>query len=441
VSLIETWRGRLRQPTLRAMLENSGWHVLDRLVRVAIGLTVTVWIARYLGPGPFGQLSYAIAAVALFSAVGTLGLNGIVVRDLVRQSADAPATLGTAALLQALGGAIGAAAAVGLVLLLRPGDATLLVLTSILGSAMVFRAADVVRYWYEARIQSKHILRADAAVLIVMSGARVALILCGAPLLAFAAVALAETVVAGAAILAVYAAREGTLARWRVTRDRLATLLRDCWPLLLSGLAVSLYLRADQIMLGRMLGDEQVGQYAAAVRIIEAFNFLPLAVVASAFPALMSPDAKPQFERRFGQLLEVMVALSIPLAAGLSFFAGDLTRLLYGERYADAAPVLALYAWTLVFVFLGTPSGRWYLYADLQKLALSRTALAAILNVLLNLWLIPRWGLTGAATGTLVAVAVSNVLFNALDARTRPIFWMQLRSLALPSLYARWASP
>lgn len=437
MSLGETVRSRLRHPILRKALENSGWLVLNQLLRVAVGLTVTVWIARYLGPGPFGQLSYAMATVVLFSAVGTLGLNGIVVRDLVRQPEDEPSTLGTAALLHALGGVVGAAAAIGAVVLLRPGDETLLVLTTILGSAMAFRATDVVRYRYEAHVESKHIVRADTVSLLLISTVKVALILAGAPLLAFAWAGFGEVVLAGAAILAVYATRERALAEWRVARDRAVALLRDGWPLLLSGLAVSVYLRIDHIMLGRMLGDEPVGQYAAAVRIVEAFNFLPMAVVASVFPALMSRDAASNFERRFGQLLELMVVLAVPLAIGLWLFAGDIIRLLYGARYAGAGQVLGIYGWTLAFVFLGTPAGRWYLYADLQKLALSRTALAGVLNVLLNLWLIPRWGPVGAATATLAAVAVSNVLFNALDARTRPIFLMQVRSLTLPTLRRR----
>jgi PST family polysaccharide transporter len=87
-----------------------------------------------------------------------------------------------------------------------------------------------------------------------------------------------------------------------------------------------------------------------------------------------------------------------------------------------------------VFAFMGAPAGRWYLYAGLQKLELYRTGIGAGLNILLNMLLIPKYSALGAAYATLIALAISNVLFNALDFRTRSLFAAQVRALTLYSL-------
>lgn len=421
------------RPNLQKALTNTGWLFGDKVLRMGVGLLVGVWVARYLGPEQFGLMNYAMAIVALFGAVASLGLNGIVVRDLVQEPDSANTTLGTAFLMQFIGGFLAfglAAAAIGWA---RPGDSLAKVVVAVLGFVMVFKSTEVVKYWFESQVKSKYVVWVENGVFLLLAIVKVGLILAEAPLMAFVWAAFAEGALVALGLLGVYAWRAGVLRAWRIRYSRAKELLNDGWPLIVSGLAVMVYVRIDQIMLGQMLGDETVGIYSAAVRIIEIWYFIPIAIVSSAFPALMQNKGQSSFEKNFQRLFDLMFIISFPLALFVTVFSDFIVRALFGLEFQGAAPILSVYAWALVFAFLGVPSGRWYLYEKLQKLALYRTVSGAGINVLLNFVLIPKYGAIGAAYSTLIAIAISNVLFNVLNARTYHLFVMQVRSLSLYS--------
>lgn len=423
------------RPHLLKALTNTGWLFGDQILRMTVGLLVGVWIARYLGPEQFGLLSYAMAFVALFGTIASLGLNGIVVRDLVKDPSGANTTLGTAFVLQFIGGFMAFGLAIAAIGLARPDDSLSRLMVAVLGFVMVFKSTEVVKYWFESQVQSKYTVMVENGAFLLFAAVKVALVLNGASLMAFVWAAFAEGGVLSAALLGVYAWRRGRLSEWRPCYIRAKTLLKDSWPLIISGLAVIIYMRIDQIMLGQMLGDESVGIYSAAVRISEIWYFIPMAIVASVFPSLMQNQDQAAFTKNFQRLFDLMFAISFPMALLMAAFSTLIVRVLFGVGYLDASPVLSVYAWAILFAFLGVPAGRWYLYADLQKLALARTALGAVVNVTLNMMLIPRYGPVGAAYATLAAIAISNVLFNALDGRTRHLFVMQVRALSMRSFW------
>lgn len=423
------------RPHLLKAMSNTGWLFGDQILRMAVGLLVGVWIARYLGPEQFGLLNYALAFVALFGPIASLGLNGIVVRDLVKSPENANVTLSSAFLLQFIGGFL----AFGLVLLAigfaRSDDSLSKLMVAVLGFVMVFKSTEVVKYWFESQVQSKYTVWIESGGLLLFGIIKVALILGQASLMDFVWVAFAEGCLVAAGLLGIYAWRGGHLRGWRPHYIRAKILLRDSWPLIFSGLAVMVYMRIDQIMLGQMLGDESVGIYSAAVRVSEIWYFIPMAIVASAFPSLMQKQDQATFEKHFQRLFDLMFAISFPMALLIAAFSSLIIRVLFGVEYLDASGVLSVYAWAILFAFMGVPAGRWYLYADLQKLALARTTLGAVVNVSLNMLLIPLYGPVGAAYATLVAIAISNVLFNALDGRTRHLFVMQIRALSMRSFW------
>ena len=100
---------------LRKIIGNTGWLFADRFLRIIVELFIGVWIARYLGPEKFGLYSYAIAFVALFSAFSTLGLDRIVVREIVKEPTDKDEIIGTAFILKFIGGILGLLSAFGII--------------------------------------------------------------------------------------------------------------------------------------------------------------------------------------------------------------------------------------------------------------------------------------------------------------------------------------
>lgn len=421
------------RPNLVKIVDNISWLFFDKILRMGVGLLVGVWIARYLGPEQFGLLNFALAFTGLFGAVASLGLQGIVVRDIVRNPESARLTLGTAAILQLIGGLVSFLLILGVIAHLRPDDPLARSIVAILGAMMLLKASDIAVYWFESQVQSKYTVWVQNSVFLVFASVKVALILQHAPIIAFVWAMLAETVAVAFILITVMGLRGPALKSLRVSSARAKALLMDSWPLVLSGIAVMIYMRIDQIMLGQMIGDEAVGIYSAAARISEVWYFIPMAIVASVFPAILEAKKRSEAEyyARLQKLYDLMVWVSVSVALPMTFLATPLVMLLFGETYAAAGTVLAIHIWASIFVFLGVASGKWFLTENRQLLSLQRTVLGAIANIALNLWLIPLYGAVGAAIATVISQSIAAWLFDPLQVVSRPMFFMKLRAMNL----------
>ena len=419
-----------KRPGLRRVLSNTAWMYADRILRMTVGLLVGVWLARYLGPHAFGQFSYALALVALFGALSSLGLDRVLVRDLVGVSAARHELLGSALVLRLLGSAVAISAAVLCVRIFRPDDVTIQQLVVVVAAGMFVQALDVVDLWFQSRLESRYTVVAKGAAFLAATAAKIALILLGAPVIAFAWASLLEVLLAAGGLVVAYRISGESFARWRASVSGAWALLKPALPLVFSGIAVSIYMKIDQVMLGEMLGDAAVGSYSAAVHLCEATYFVPGVMVASLFPVIVSSRAsnKHLFLARMQRLFDLMVMVGIGLALPLSLFAPYIIQILYGDAYSAASGVLAIYAWASIFVFLGVASSSYLLAENLTIVSLYRTTLGAVTNVGLNLLLIPRFGVTGAAYATLISYGVA-AYGVFLDRRARVAGVMMLRAL------------
>jgi PST family polysaccharide transporter len=383
---------------------------------MGVGLLVGVWVARYLGPEQFGLLNYATAFVALFGTIATMGLNGIVVRDLVRQPETANVTMGSAFLLQLLG----ALMALGLIIIAinfaRPDDNLSKLMVTILGFTLIFKITDVVKYWFESQVQSRYSVWVENGVFLLLAAVKVGLILNGAPLIAFVWAVFIEALLVALGLLFAYAWRGGRLSVLQATYQRSVELLRDSWPLVLSGVAVMIYMRIDQIMLGQMLDNNAVGIYSAAVRITEVWYFIPIVIVSSVFPSLI--ESKKQSEtvycNRMQRLYGLVFLMALIIAVVMTFMSDWVVQLLFGSDYSESSSPLSLLVWGSVPVFLGVAWGKWLIIEGKQKLALISHIIGALLNIILNIWLIPLFGVVGCAIATLISYFVSAAIAFSL---------------------------
>ena len=182
---------------------------------------------------------------------------------------------------------------------------------------------------------------------------------------------------------------------------------------------------------GQMAGDKAVGIYAAAVRISEVWYFVPMAIVASVFPAILEAKkrSKVLYYARLQKLYDLMVVISVSIALPMTFMSTPLVNFLFGEAYLGAGTVLAIHIWASVFVFLGVASSKWFLAENRQILSMHRTVLGAVANVGLNLWLIPQYGAVGAALTTVLSYAIAAFLADVLQQETRTMFSMKASAL------------
>jgi polysaccharide transporter, PST family len=423
-------------PGLRKILGNTSWLMLDRVVRMGLGLVVGVWVARYLGPAQFGMLNFSIAFVALFATLTTLGLELIVLREVLFNPADTSEILGTAFTLRTFGSIVAPLIAIAAVYGIQPNDATARLMVSVLSIGMLFQSFDTIDSYFQSQVQSKLTVLAKNSAFLLMTGVRVFLIHVRAPLWTFAVAIVAELALGALGLTITYRWKVGRLKAWRFSRRRATELLKQSWPVILSGMAIMVYMRIDMIMLKVMSGERAAGIYAAATRVSEVWYFIPSAVVTSVWPAVLRAKNDPVlYYQRLGRLFSMMSLLALSIGGMVALTSGRIIHLLYSDAYRAAAPVLAVHVWASIFVFLGVAQAPWDFAEDALKLGFYRTMSGGVSNVLMNLVLIPKYGAMGAAIATVVSYALSAVFGNIFSAKTRPIFLMQMKSLLLADFW------
>jgi PST family polysaccharide transporter len=416
--------------------------MLDRVVRMGLGLVVGVWVARYLGPAQFGMLNFSVAFVALFAILATLGLEQIVLREVVLRPEQTHEILGTGFALRALGSAVAPALAIGVVHLVQPDDAAARLLVSILSIGVLFQGFDTIDSYFQSQVQSRLTVIAKNSAFLLMTVARVMLIRGHAPVWAFGGAVVGEQALGAVGLVIAYRWKVGAFAKWRFSKSRAATLLGQSWPVILSGMAMIVYMRIDLVMLKVMQGGQAAGIYAAATRVSEVWYFIPTAVVTSVWPAVLRAKSDPElYYQRIGRLFSTMSLLAISIGGIMVMVSKPIIVFLYSDAYRAAAPVLAVHVWASIFVFLGVAQAPWDFAEEALKLGFYRTLSGGVSNVLLNLFLIPHYGAMGAAIATVVSYALSSVFGNLLSAKTRPIFFMQARSLILADFWMKPRAP
>lgn len=417
---------------------NSFWLAADSIFRMLIGLIIGIWVARYLGPANFGELSYAIALVGMFGVIAGLGIDNNIVRDLVKEPDSKREILGTASILKFIGSVVAIVLGLNIATLLLSTRTQTLSLVVILSAGILFLFMETITLWFQSKTQSKHIVIAKNIVYLVGALIRIGLIINGASVVFFGYAVLIEAICIALALLYVYFRFENLYpTSWTVNWSRAKVMLREGWPLLLSSVSSMLYLRLDMFMLGGISGDEAVGIYGAATRLSEGWYFIPMAIVSSLQPRLV--NAREQglsyFHAQMLRLYILMSALSIFISILMIIFSSSLVDLLYGDHYMEAASVLAVHACASIAVFLGVASSQYLIIENLQKISLYRTTLGLICNGLLNMLLIPKLGAVGAAIATLVSYSVATFSI-LLFPQARPQAILMLKSLN-PTLWLK----
>lgn len=416
------------RPNLLAVIHNTGWLFADKAMRMVLGVLVGAWVARYLGPSRYGELAYVLAFVALLSVICQLGLDAVAIRDMAKDQRDAPAILGTALRLRVITGFVAYGAAILSMALLRPGDGRALVLTAIVAGTVIFQAADTCDLWFQSQIQSKRTIAAKGVSYLAANGLKVLLILAHAGLVAFAAVGLLEVMLAAAALWVAYRQFPAP-SNWTWRPLWAKELMRESWPYLLSGLAIVIYMRIDQVMLRGMVSEHELGIYSAALPLSTVWYFIPMAVSASVGPTIArrKQTDPAAYDRAIAQLFSLMWWVMLPLSAAVAFASGPVVGFLYGQAYSDSARVLVIHVFANVPIALGIAQSNWIVNEKQNMISLYRTVLGAASNVTLNLVLIPLHGAVGAAVASVSAQLVAAVFSNLVLAPR--MFRVQLLSL------------
>jgi len=418
VPIIRAIRKLKGRQGVRKIAVNTGWLFFDRILRLGVGLFVGVWVARYLGPVQFGIVSYALALVLLFSSVSGLGLESIVVREIVKEPARKDEILGSVFVLKLVGGFVAFVLSVVTISFIRPEDLLMRGVVAITATMLIFQSFDTIDFYFQSQVQAKYTVYARSFAFLIISSAKIVLILTKSPLVSFVWVGMAETVLAAGGLVLAYRFVKNNIFQWKPHFLMARKLMGDSWPLVLSVMLTAIFMRIDQLMLGNMIGNAAVGKYSAAVRISEVWYIIPTAITASVFPSVINTRKTNEalYLNRLQKLYDLMVWLGIAIAISMTFLADSIIKILYGNQYLGAGAILAIHIWAAPFAFFTVASSQYLMAENFTRIYFYRAAFGAIINVLLNILLIPRYQGLGAAFATLVTwtfvACISPVFFK-----------------------------
>lgn len=419
-------------------LYNLAWLLLDQGVRVISGIFVGIYVARYLGPNDFGVLSYVLSITALIIAVGKLGMDAIIIRETVKRHADRRVIVSTAFWLMLAAGAV-VYLATNLLSLALHNSIETCIYVAIITISVIFTPFLAIEYYYQSQLKSKISTSCRSLSLITSSILKLYLVWMSSDLIYFFFAALLDHILM--AFLLTLSLRKSRNNNSSLKFDRLIAfeMLRSSWPLVLSALAVTVYMKIDQVMINAILGPREVGIYSAAIKIYEAWILIPYTFSISILPLLVrsrknySPET---YENTLKKIFSVVIWANILVATIITIIGEKVILFSFGPQYIESHSVLTICIWSAIFASIGSVSARYFSVEHLEKKLAVRTTAACALNIALNLILIPHYGIEGAAFSTLICTLFSNYLIDLFDPSLKNLVKIKNSALIYPQILA-----
>jgi len=405
----------------------------EQALKVFSIIIVGIYIARYLGPYEFGLLSYAIAIASIFMAISRLGMESVLIRNLVSQTTiSSDSYLGTSFTLMFASAVISATVMYGFLYVFEAND-KLITYILIISMGLLAQPFMVIDYNFQSQIQAKYSAISKSVALLVGAVLKLVLVYINADLLWIVLAYAGEHILVAVLLMRVHIVRKQPSFLFKYNAKVAKELMISAWPLLLSALTIILYMRVDQIMIKSLLGVEHLGLYSAVARIYEGWLMIAVILSASLLPAIIKSKNQSQeiYEKRLTYLFALVFWLCILVSVFVSIIGNDLIILTFGSEYSASALTFTIIMWSSSFAALGSVSNRYLVAEKMEKKIALRTFIALMINIVLNFILIPRYGIEGAAIATLVCLIVANYLVDYFDKELVQLLRMKNNAIKL----------
>ena len=389
-------------------LKNTGWMFFGKFFTLGISFFIGAYIARYLGPSNYGLISYVISFVGLFGFLTSFGIDGIVNREIINNHDKKDEIIGSSFYIKIIGSLL-AIICVFIISLFTTKDIFTLGLIWLYSLNFIPQAFNIIEIYFQSQVLSKNVVKSQILSNIVSVVLKILLVIFGKGIFWLVVIYIIETSAYALFLLFSFRKFGNHIKKWRFNFNVAKSLLKDSWPLMLSSIAVAIYMDIDQVMIKNMLGNEQSGIYAVAVKLSEVWYFIPMIICTSLSPSIIKAFSisKELFENRMKKLYFSMFWISFTIAAFTTTFSHLIIKILFGNSYLGSIPTLQIYVWAGIAVFLGVALGQYLLATNLTKISFYSTILGAVTNVILNIILIPKIGINGAAIATLISYTLS----------------------------------
>lgn len=404
----------------KRIVGNAAWMIGGRVVQSLLGVVVTLLTARYLGPANYGLINYASSVVAFVAPIGKLGLDSILVNELISHPKREGETLGSAMVMSLASGFLCMLGLAGFVSVVNRGEQITLVVCVLYSLVLLAYAAEMTQFWFQAHLLSQYTSLAILAAYVVKSAYQITLLVRGSSIHWFALTNALDIFLIDGILLLLYRKKGGQ--KLRFSGKAAKRMLAQSRYYIVSSMMVTIFANTDRIMIRMMLGDAQTGYYSAAVACASLTGFVFTAIIYSARPVILEKfrQRDEQYRSVLTLLYAAVIYLSLAQCVVITGFAPFIIRVLYGGEYRLAASPLRLIVWYTTFSYLGSVRNIWIIANEKHNLLWKINLTGALGNILLNLVFIPVMGILGAALASLLTQVITNVLLCYIFKELRP---------------------
>lgn len=399
---------------------NAGWLIAGRIYHMLLTFFIGLLTARYLGPANYGLINYAAAYTTFFASFCTLGINSVIVKNFVDNPDDEGETIGSAIVLRTVSSLLSVIMMICITLFMDKGEVTTNIVVALCSIGVLFQVMDTLNYWFQAKLQSKYAALATVISYTVVSIYKIWLLLTGKSVEWFAISTSLDSFVVAIVLLVMYYKQNGPKFSFSVKKSK--ELFFSSYHFILAGLMVAIYGSTDRFMLKQMLNESEVAYYSTAVALCNTWVFVLAAIIDSMYPVILQHFGKNngKFEQKNRQLYAIVFYMSVLASSLISVLATFIVKVLYGDAYISAADPLRIITWYTAFSYLGVARNAWMVCYNCQFYLKYLYIGAALTNVVLNVWLIPIWGASGAALASLITQISTILVFPAMIKELRP---------------------
>ena len=416
---------------ISAFKRNLGWIFTGNIIHAVLQFALNVYCARQFGADDFGILNYSVSLIAFFSAIGTLGFNGVITKFFAEDESNTGRYLFTCIVSRIFFAIV---SIIFLQVIIRfDKDYTSLLGVIVLCQSLqiLFESLDLFVYWFRYKNQAK-----EVAIIRLLSFALSAVWRFVAiyyhSLIWYTIGVSIETGVFMLLLFLLYKKEFGA-CQFQFDRGRLRTVLTISYPFIFSAVLSTIYSQTDKIMLKSMVDFSSVGIYSVSLTLAGAIVILPVALIEGFRPEIMihKVNNEEQYKRRLKQLYGIIFWICIAYCLFITFFSKTIVSLIYGPAYLGAVSSLSVIVWYTSFSYFGAVNNLYLVAEGQTKWVQIITLAGAILNLLLNYILIPKWGIVGAAWASLFTQVFANYILLWVIVPLRPCFYLLNSGIAL----------
>lgn len=410
-------------------VKNAAWIIGCRLVQAVIGLAVTMISARYLGPSGYGLINYAASLVTFFVPIMQLGLNSTLVQEILNKPEQEGETMGTALVLTFVSG-IACVIGVGAFSTFANQGETQTIFVCVLYSLLLLaQSLEMIQYWFQAKLLSKYTALTVLAAYIAISIYRITLLVAGKSIYWYAVSQAIDYAIIAIALLFIYNRLPTQKLRFSLTRAN--EIFGRSKHYIISAMMITVFAQTDRVMLKIMIDEAAVGYYSAAITCAGLSSFVFVAIIDSARPTILNGKKKSDevFQYRLKLLFTLVIGLALLQSAAFTILPNLVIGILYGSAYAPSVSALRIVVWYTTFSYLGAVRDIWILAENKQKYLWIINLSGASVNICLNAFMIPVYGINGAAAASLITQIFTNVMMGFILKPIRPCNRLMLQSL------------